>query len=720
MPDRADVARLVEGTHSGPHDLLGFHDGVVRAMRPGAVGMSVVLPDGDEIPMKEVDSAGLFEAEAPGAGDGYRLRVEWEGSEPHTYDDPYRFWPTLGEVDLHLLGEGRHHRLWKVLGAHVRAHQGVAGTSFAVWAPNARSVRVVGDFNFWDGRAHLMRSLGPSGVWELFVPGVEGGTRYKYEVLTASGQVIHKADPVAFGAEASPGTSSVVSDLSYAWGDDEWVQRRDVQELPVSKPMSVYEVHLGSWRRVPEDGNRQLTYLELAEQLPEYAASMGFTHVEMMPVANHPFTGSWGYQVSSFFAPMATPGPPQDFKALVDALHRRGIGVIVDWVPGHFPRDEWALANFDGTPLYEHADPRVGYHPDWGTLVFNFGRHEVRNFLVANALYWIEEFHLDGLRVDAVASMLYRDYSRKEGEWVPNEFGGRENLEAIAFLKELNESVYAAHPAVVMTAEESTAWPGVSRPTYLDGLGFGFKWNMGWMHDTLEYFSKEPIHRRFHHDELTFGLLYAFTENFVLPLSHDEVVHGKGSLISKMPGDDWQKFANLRALLGWMWAHPGKQLLFMGGELAQWQEWSHERSLDWNLAEAGGHKGVQELVRTLNRLYVRSPALWERDTVAEGFSWIDASDSESNVLSFLRYADDGSCLACVANFAPVVRTGYQVGLPAGGAWRELLNTDDLHLGGSGVGNGGEVHAMDRGWHGQPFSAEMTLPPLAVLWLQPAG
>jgi 1,4-alpha-glucan branching enzyme len=718
--DTSAVARLAEGTNAAPHDVLGFHDGVVRAFRPGAVSMSVVPEGGKPIAMEPVEPTGLFQAKAPGAADGYQLRAEYEGAPAYTFDDPYRFWPTLGDVDLHLLGEGRHRRLWKVLGAHVRTHQDVAGTSFAVWAPNARAVRVVGDFNYWDGRAHQMRSLGSSGIWELFIPGVKAGTRYKYGIVDHGGHLAQKADPVAFGAEEPPGTSSVVSDLSYVWGDEAWTTARDSQEPPIHRPMSVYEIHLGSWRRKPEEGHRPLTYLELAEQLPEYVADMGFTHVEMMPVAEHPFTGSWGYQVTSYFAPMARHGRPEDFKVLVDALHQRGIGVIVDWVPGHFPKDDWALANFDGTPLYEHEDPRRGVQPDWGTLVFNFGRHEVRNFLVANLLYWIEEFHLDGIRVDAVASMLYLDYSRKEGEWLPNEFGGRENLDAIAFLKEMNEAAYGDHPGVVMVAEESTAWPSVSRPTFLGGLGFGFKWNMGWMHDTLEYFTKEPVHRRYHHNDLTFGLLYAFTENFVLPLSHDEVVHGKGSLLSKMPGDRWQQLANLRALFAWMWAHPGKQLLFMGAELAQEAEWSHERSIDWHLLEHEGHQGVKDLVRTLNRVSATLPALWERDTEPEGFRWIDASDEESNVLSFLRIGGDGSTLACVANLSPVPRQPYRVGLPTRGPWQELLNTDSTAFGGGGVGNGGEVDASGESWHGQPFSAEVTLPPLGVLWLVPAG
>ena len=640
-------------------------------------------------------------------------------STPDRQADPAEFPPTLGELDLYLLGEGRHRDMWRVLGAHVREHQGVHGVSFAVWAPNARAVRVVGDFNGWDGRVHPMRSLGSSGVWELFVPGVEPGARYKYELETANGHLTLKADPVAFAAEEPPGTASVVCQSSYRWADEAWLARRDSTDR-LHEPMSVYEVHLGSWRRVPEDDNRSLTYRELAEQLPEYVADLGFTHVELMPVAEHPFGGSWGYQVSSYFAPTSRFGSPDDFRALVDALHRRGIGVIVDWVPAHFPRDEWALARFDGTALYEHDDPRKGAHPDWGTLVFNFGRNEVRNFLIANALYWVEEFHIDGLRVDAVASMLYLDYSRKEGEWIPNQFGGRENLEAVTFLKEMNEEVYGRHSGVITIAEESTAWPAVSRPTFLGGLGFGFKWNMGWMHDSLEYFAKDPIHRRYHHNDLTFGLLYAFTENFVLPLSHDEVVHGKGSLLNKMPGDRWQQRANLRSLYAWMWAHPGKQLLFMGGELAQDREWSHDRSLDWHLLDTPEHRGVQELVRCLNRTYAGEPALWERDFTPDGFRWIDASDVENNVLSFLRTSADGSSvLACVANLSPVPRYGYRIGLPRGGDWREVVNTDALEFGGSGVGNDGRVWANDAAWHGLPYSTEMTLPPLAVVWLVPS-
>jgi 1,4-alpha-glucan branching enzyme len=718
-PVAEGVARLVEGTSGDPHAVLGLHNGVVRAWRPGATSMRVLVERGTPVDMERVHEAGVFAAAVPTGTVEYKLEAAYGSGEPYVYDDPYRFWPTLGELDLYLLGEGRHRDMWRVLGSHVREHQGVLGVSFAVWAPNARSVRVVGDFNLWDGRHHPMRSLGSSGVWELFVPSVEVGTRYKYGLLTADGHLLLKADPLAFAAEVPPGTSSVVCESTYRWQDDEWLARRDATDH-MAEPMSVYEVHLGSWRRVPHDDDRPLTYRELAEQLPDYVAELGFTHVELMPVAEHPFGGSWGYQVSSYFAPTSRFGSPDDFRALVDALHQRGIGVIVDWVPAHFPRDEWALARFDGTALYEHEDPRKGAHPDWGTLVFNFGRNEVRNFLIANALYWVEELHIDGLRVDAVASMLYLDYSRKAGEWVPNEFGGRENLEAVAFLKEMNEEVYGRHPGVMTIAEESTAWPAVSRPTYVGGLGFGFKWNMGWMHDTLDYFSKEPIHRRYHHNSLTFGLLYAFTENFVLPLSHDEVVHGKGSLLNKMPGDRWQQLANLRSLYAWMWAHPGKQLLFMGSELAQEREWSHDRSLDWHLLDDGGHRGVHDLVRCLNGIYQGQPALWERDFAPDGFQWIDAGDVENNVLSFLRRSADGSqVLACVANLSPVPRYAYRIGLPVGGQWREVLNTDALGFGGSGVGNAGEAWAGDNSWHGQPFSTEMTLPPLAVVWLTPA-
>jgi 1,4-alpha-glucan branching enzyme len=647
-----------------------------------------------------------------------------------SFHDPYRAWPTLGELDLHLLGEGRHHGLWNVLGAHPRIHQGVEGVSFAVWAPNARAARVVGDWNFWDGRVHQMRSLGSSGVWELFIPGVAAGARYKYELITPDHHLSLKADPMAFATEVPPGTASIIADPSpYVWSeaDSQWLAERD-RSSAHERPLSIYELHVGSWRWAADEGGRwrPLTYRELAEQLPGYVEDMGFTHVELMPIAEHPFGGSWGYQVSAYYAPTARYGSPDDFRILVDALHQRGIGVIVDWVPAHFPRDEFALARFDGTSLYEHEDPRRGTQPDWGTLVFNFGRNEVKNFLVANALFWLQEYHIDGLRVDAVASMLYLDYSRNEGEWLPNVFGGRENLEAVAFLKETNEAVYAEHPGALVIAEESTAWPAVSRPTYLGGLGFGFKWNMGWMHDTLQYFARDPLFRRYHQHELTFGLIYAWTENFVLPLSHDEVVHGKRSLLAKMPGDRWQQLANLRALYGWMWSHPGKQLLFMGGELAEEHEWSHDRSLDWDLLTDPAHGGIHALVKALNQLYRERPALWARDFSEEGFRWIDASDTDNSVLSFLRLGPDGSgpdgsgsaVLACIANLTPVPHVGYRVGLPEAGRWREVLNTDAACFGGSDMGNGGGVTATPTPRHGLSASASLTLPPLGVIWLEP--
>ena len=727
-PIDAELARLVGGEHSDPHRVLGPHSDakgvtVVRGYRPDAAAMNLLLDDGDSRPMTLVHPRGVFAVELPVAEPPvYRLEVSYPHGGTFVVEDPYRFWPTIGEIDLHLMGEGRHEQLWRMLGGTRRTHQDVPGVSFAVWAPSARSVRVVGDFNGWDGRLHPMRSLGSSGVWELFVPGIEPGTRYKYEILTQEGHLRVKADPLAFATEEPPGTASVVTESRHQWGDDQWLERRRTTD-PLHRPLSVYEVHLGSWRRVPEEGNRPLTYRELATQLVDYVAEQGFTHVQMLPVSEHPYSPSWGYQVSSYFAPTARFGTPDDFRALVDAFHARGIGVIVDWVPAHFPKDDWALARFDGTALYEHADPRQGEHPDWGTLVFNFGRNEVRNFLMASALYWVEELHVDGLRVDAVASMLYLDYSRKEGEWIPNRHGGRENLEAVSFVQEFNTLMHGRYPGVLTIAEESTAWPGVSRPVYVGGLGFGHKWNMGWMHDTLDYFSNDPIHRRYHHHMLTFGLLYAFSENFVLPLSHDEVVHGKGSLLAKMPGDAWQKLANLRALYGWMWAHPGKQLLFMGCELAQGQEWSSERSLDWHLLDDPGHAGVQGLVRDLNRLHRDEPALWTSDFDPAGFDWIDANDADQSCYSFLRlptgdYEGAGRPVACLANLTPVPRYGYRVGLPSGGRWEVLLNTDATLFGGSGSEVGPVLEAEARPWHGLDQSVVLTLPPLGVVWLAP--
>jgi 1,4-alpha-glucan branching enzyme len=718
----ADIQAIVAGEHGNPHEFLGHHEGVVRVWRPGAARVRV-----DGVDATTLHDAGLFEARLANVTNGpdetdertaYMVEVTYGDGSVLTLDDPYRHWPTLGDVDVHLIGEGRHERLWEVLGSHPRVHEGVAGCAFAVWAPGARSVRVVGDFNLWDGRVHPMRVMGASGVWELFIPGVEPGARYKYEILTRAGQLRVKADPLAQAAEEPPGTSSVVTRSTYQWRDADWLAQRSSVDT-VNQRLSIYEVHLGSWRRVPEEGGRSLTYLEMAEQLPAYAASLGFTHVEMLPVAEHPYGGSWGYQVSSYYAPTARYGTPDDFRALVDALHAAGIGVIVDWVPAHFPKDDWALARFDGTALYEHADPRQGEHPDWGTLVFNFGRHEVRNFLMANALYWVEELHVDGLRVDAVASMLYLDYSRGPGEWVPNEFGGRENLEAIHFLQEVNTVLHGRCPGVLTIAEESTSFPAVSRPVHLGGLGFGHKWNMGWMHDTLSYFSHDPIHRRYHHHQLTFGLLYAFTENFVLPLSHDEVVHLKGSLLRKMPGDRWQQFANLRSLLAWMWAHPGKQLLFMGGEIAQEAEWSEARSLDWHLLDDPMHRGVQDMVRVLNEVQAAEPALYACDFHPDGFRWIDANDSDQSVYSFLRFDPQGTGrpVACVANLTPVPRHGYRLGLPIAGRWLELLDTDWDGIGGSGISNG-EAWTDGVEWHGYPQSLVITLPPLSVVWFAP--
>ena len=613
----------------------------------------------------------------------------------------------FGELDLYLLGEGRHERLYERLGAHP-VEEGVV---FAVWAPNATAVSVVGDFNAWEEGANPLEPQGASGVWAGVVGGAEEGQAYKFGIRTREGELRLKTDPLAFRTEAPPKTASVIFRSRHEWSDDDWLQRRAAGD-PLAEPISIYEVHLGSWR-----GSRG--YVELADELAAYVSDLGFTHVELLPVMEHPFAGSWGYQVTGFFSPTARFGTPDDFRIFVERLHGAGIGVILDWVPAHFPRDDWALARFDGTALYEHEDPRRGAHPDWGTLVFNYGRHEVRNFLLSSGLHWLREYHADGLRVDAVASMLYLDYSRREGEWIPNAFGGREDLEAVSFLKELNETVYGREAGALTAAEESTAWPGVSRPTYLGGLGFGFKWNMGWMHDTLGYFARDSIHRRFHHHELTFSLVYAFSENFILPLSHDEVVHGKGSLLRKMPGDRWQQLANLRALYGYMWAHPGKKLLFMGGELAQEREWDHDGSLDWHLLEQRGHSGVQALVRDLNRIYRDEAALWEVDFEPAGFQWLEPNDADGNTLAFSRLSADAKRLVvCVCNLSPVVRERYRLGLPRGGRWVELLNTDSTYYGGSDVGNLGGVAAEERPWHGQERSAEIVLPPLATLWLAP--
>lgn len=713
--NRRDHLLLAAGTHPDPHTVLGAHphpDGtVIRVLRPHADTVAARVGAVDH-PLTHRDH-GLFEAVLPFPELwDYRIVASYPGGRTVVEADGYRFLPTLGDVDLHLLGEGRHERLWEVLGAHPQTHPSfdgeVTGTAFAVWAPNARGVAVIGDFDGWSGQTAPMRRLGDSGVWELFLPGLGPGALYKYRVHGADGRVVDHADPMAFATEVPPATASVITASEFTWGDGEWLRER-ARTDPLRAPISIYEVHLGSWRP-------GLDYREIAEQLADYVLAQGFTHVELLPVAEHPFGGSWGYQVTSYFAPTARFGSPDDFRFLVDHLHRKGIGVLLDWVPAHFPRDEWALARFDGTALYEHADPRRGEQLDWGTYVFNFGRHEVRNFLVANALYWIEEFHLDGLRVDAVASMLYLDYSRPD--WEPNIHGGRENLEAVAFLQEMNATVHKHHPGVLTIAEESTTWPGVTRPTEVGGLGFTMKWNMGWMHDTLGYLARDPVHRSWHHNEVTFSLTYAWSENYLLPISHDEVVHGKGTLWTRMPGDDYAKAGGVRALLAYLWAHPGKQLLFMGQDFGQFREWDHDRGLDWQELENPLHRGIQALVGDLNRLYVANPALWSQDTSPGGYAWIDADDRDNNVLSFLRYGTDGSILACVYNFSGRQLGGYRIGLPECEqvSWYEVLNTDAVAYGGSGAGSGGPIPAEPQPWHGRPVSAALTLPPHSAIWL----
>ena len=681
-PDPAELSRLLSGTHHDPHSILGAHEysdhTVIRVLRPNASEVVAVI-GGDRLPFTHVEDS-MFAVAVPYTGlIDYRLEVSYPGDDGphvHTVADPYRFLPTLGEVDLHLFSEGRHERLWEVLGAHPRTYTTpdgpVTGVSFAVWAPNAKGVNLIGDFNHWSGNDAPMRTLGSSGVWELFWPDFPADGLYKFRVHGADGVTTERADPMAFATEVPPKRASRVTKSEFTWGDDDWMAARAMKN-PVFEPMSTYEVHLMSWRP-------GLTYRELAEQLTEYVVEQGFTHVEMLPVAEHPFGGSWGYQVTSYYAPTSRLGNPDDFRYLVDRLHQAGIGVIVDWVPAHFPKDAWALGRFDGTALYEHSDPRRGEQLDWGTYVFDFGRPEVRNFLVANALYWLQEFHIDGLRVDAVASMLYLDYSRPADGWTPNIYGGRENLEAVQFLQEMNATVHKATPGIVTIAEESTSWPGVTRPTNLGGLGFSMKWNMGWMNDTLAFMQRDPIHRSFHHHELTFSLLYAFSENFVLPISHDEVVHGKGTLWGRMPGNDHMKAAGLRGLLAYQWAHPGKQLLFMGQEFGQRAEWSEERGVDWfQLDEQSFSDGIKRMVRDVNEVYKSRPALWSRDSSPEGYSWIDANDSANNVLSFLRYGDDGSMLACVFNFSGAEHSPYRLGLPHTGTWREVLNTDATDL-----------------------------------------
>ncbi|MEJ5238360.1 1,4-alpha-glucan branching protein GlgB [Limisphaera sp. VF-2] len=726
-----ELRSLVEFRHATPHDLLGMHvlgdrsGVVVRALVPEAAAIEAVPvhePQMPRIRLKQIHEVGLFEGVSREVQRvyAYDLVITDKAGRVMRTRDPYSFLPTIGEMDLYLFGKGDERRIYEKLGAQLRELDGVPGASFAVWAPHAQRVSVVGDFNQWDGRRHPMRRLGASGVWEIFIPGVRRGALYKFEIRNCHGEITLKTDPYGQFFEVPPKNAAIVWDTrGFPWTDSDWMAERQRRD-PFRSPLSIYEVHLGSWRK--KSPSESFGYRELAGPLIDYLRRMGFTHVEFLPVAEHAYYPSWGYQVTGFYAPTSRYGTPEDFQYLVNALHEAGFGVILDWVPAHFPRDAWALARFDGTALYEHEDPRLGAHQDWGTLIFNYGRHEVRNFLTANALFWCDRYHVDGLRVDAVASMLYLDYSRKPGEWIPNRYGGRENLEAIEFLRQANELVHTHFPGVLTIAEESTAWPMVTRPPHLGGLGFHFKWNMGWMHDTLRYFRRDPIYRKYHQNELTFAMLYHHHENFILPLSHDEVVHGKGSLWGKMPGDDWQRAANLRALLAYQWLFPGKQLLFMGGEFGQRTEWDANAELPWDLVDREPlHQGLQRLVADLNQLYRAEPALWEGDHDPAGFQWIDCSDHEQSVLSFIRRAlrPAPECVV-ILNLTPVPRHGYRVGLPRGGAWRERLNTDSAHYGGSNLGNGGRVHAEPVPWHGQGWSAALTLPPLAVLVLQPEG
>lgn len=720
--DSGDMDRLRYCTHHDPHSIYGAHvvdgDTVIRTRVFGAQAVAIVSTRG-EFEAENLGD-GFFTALVPGGDDfDYRLRITWESGETVERADGYRFLPTIGAGDLHLIGEGRHEDLWKVLGAHLRSYDTelgtVEGTSFTVWAPNARGVAVVGDFCMWNGAQYPMRSMGGAGIWELFIPGVGEGDVYKFAITTPEGQRRDKADPMARAAELPPATGSIVTTSDYTWGDQAWMEKRANTDW-TEEPISIYEVHLGSWKQ-------GLSYEVMAEKLVRYVVDMGYTHVEFMPVCEHPFTGSWGYQVSGYYAPTSRFGTPDQFRGLVDAFHAAGIGVIMDWVPGHFPKDEFALARFDGTACYEHPDWRRGEQRDWGTYVFDFGRNEVRNFLYANALYWAEEFHIDGLRVDAVASMLYLDYSRNEGEWLPNQYGGRENLDAVQFLQEFNATVHKHNPGFLTVAEESTSWPGVTAPTEHGGLGFSMKWNMGWMNDTLEYFSKEPIYRSYHHHELTFAMVYAYSEEFILPISHDEVVHGKGSLWERMPGGDWDKAAGLRTFLTFMWAHPGKQLLFQGQDLGQNHEWNHDESVAWDNLEGWGgefHRGIQLLVKDINAIYKENPAFYTQDDRPEGFQWINADDSTNNVVSFVRYGTDGSVVACVYNLSGTTQEIYKIGVPRGGQWTEILNTNASRYEGSGYGENGTVTAVEHGWNGQAHSIDLVLPANTAVWLKWQG
>ena len=726
--DAADLAALAGGYHGAPFNVLGPHVVAsgqgealeIRVFRPLDESVFVLDPaTGERTAMQRVHEVGIFEALFPGRSEPFAYRIVAVDKEGHEFDleDPYRFPFLLTEFDFYLFNEGNFFGCYEKLGAHLRTVDGVAGVNFAVWAPNAQRISVIGPFNGWDNRTHPMQLRGASGVWELFIPNLPEGIHYKYSVKSRQlGYAVDKSDPYAFYAEKRPSTDSRVWNVDkYAWGDEEWIARRkEIQAL--DQPMATYEVHLGSWRRVPED-NGFLSYRDLAHQLVDYVKEMGYTHIELLPIAEHPFDGSWGYQVTGYYAPTSRFGSPDDFQYFVDHCHQNGIGVILDWVPAHFPRDAHGLSFFDGTHLYEHADPRQGEHRDWGTKIFNFGRNEVRNFLLGNALFWIDKYHIDGFRVDAVASMLYLDYSREPGEWVPNQYGGRENLEAIEFVRRFNDLVHDHAPGVMTIAEESTSWPMVSRPTYTGGLGFTYKWNMGWMHDTLVYIQKEPVHRRYHHGQITFSLIYAFSENFILPFSHDEVVHLKRSMLDKMPGDLWQKFANLRALYAFMYGHPGKKLLFMGGEFGQWSEWSEARSLDWHLLGNEMHRKLQRFVATLNHLYRSEPALHQVDSSWEGFQWIDLTDADQSILSYQRISRDGERIVVVCNFTPVPRLGYRVGMPEDGVYREVLNSDSAEFGGGGVGNPGGVQAEHLPWQNCPFSAPVNLPPLGVVMLK---
>ncbi|MCC6492213.1 MAG: 1,4-alpha-glucan branching protein GlgB [Pirellulales bacterium] len=733
LVDVSAINPVIYGYHENPFEVLGPHEIeqngrralAVRAYLPQSQQVWLVDPrEGQAKPMRRIHPAGLFEAicgpEIHNVNEGrtYQFRAIDASGRQVTLHDPYAFPPLLSGYDLHLLGEGRHWQSYQKLGAHVREIGGVRGVNFAVWAPNAESVSVIGSFNDWDRRKHAMRKHIPNGVWELFIPDLKPGELYKFSVKARGGQVLEKCDPYGFAAELPPKTANIVTTLEYQWNDGDWMANREKANA-LSAPMSIYEVHLGSWKKDHNRGYSWMNYREIAHQLVDYCQNMGFTHIELMPVSEHPFTGSWGYQTVGYYAATSRYGAPEDFMYFVDYCHQHHIGVLIDWVPAHFPKDGHGLAHFDGTALYEHADPRQGEHPDWGTKVFNYGRNEVRNFLTSNALFWLDKYHIDGLRVDAVASMLYLDYSRNDGEWIPNMYGGRENLEAISFLKEFNEQVHLQFPGTLTVAEESTAWGGVSRPTYLGGLGFSLKWNMGWMNDTLRYMRHEPIHRQYHHDELTFSLIYAFTENFVLPFSHDEVVHGKGSMLDQMPGDLWQRFANLRLLYSYMWTHPGKKLLFMGGEIAQWSEWNHDHELQWDLLQWDAHQGVQKMVADLNALYRREASLHQVDFEYTGFEWIDCHNYSDSILAYIRRAEDpADFLAVAVNFTPVVRQNYRLGMPAGGWYQEVFNSDSQFYGGSNVGNFPGVMAEASESHGRPFSVQMTLPPLGVVVLKP--